>query len=186
MSERGIGSSRSLSTVLENHRRFLAFLEKRVGSKADAEDILQTACVKMLESRDRLPEDDNVVPWFYRVLRNALVDHYRSRVAEQRAYRLAAREAQGLDALVSDRELARAVCRCITSLLGTLKREYAGILDAVDLRGAKIADFAGSAGISAGAARVRLHRARRALQRRLERTCGPFARHGCPDCACRV
>lgn len=41
MSEPGAKLS-ALSTLLENHRLFLAFLERRVGTKADAEDILQT------------------------------------------------------------------------------------------------------------------------------------------------
>jgi hypothetical protein len=55
MSEAGVTKSSVLSTLLENHRLFLAFLERRVGTKADAEDILQAAFVKMMESPTRLP-----------------------------------------------------------------------------------------------------------------------------------
>ena len=96
MSEAGVTKSSVLSTLLENHRLFLAFLERRVGTKADAEDILQAAFVKMMESPTRLPNEERVVAWFYRVLRNALSDHYRRRDAEQRAYQMAARGAQAL------------------------------------------------------------------------------------------
>jgi len=186
MSEAGVTKSSVLSTLLENHRLFLAFLERRVGTKADAEDILQAAFVKMMESPTRLPNEERVVAWFYRVLRNALSDHYRRRDAEQRAYQMAARGAQALSPPGLDPELEGTVCRCVTSLLGTLKREYAHILDAVELREGKIADVAASAGISPGTARVQLHRARRALRRQLERTCGTWARYGCPHCTCRI
>jgi DNA-directed RNA polymerase specialized sigma24 family protein len=43
MSQPGVTQSKAFSTLLENHRLFLVFLERRVGTKADAEDILQTA-----------------------------------------------------------------------------------------------------------------------------------------------
>jgi len=186
MSESGVTKSRALSTLLDNHRQFLSFLERRVGTKADAEDILQAAFVKMTENPVSLRDEERVVAWFYQVLRNALSDHYRRRDAEYRAHRMAAHAAQAFSAPESDPELEGRVCRCVTSLLGTLKREYADILDAVELRGGKIADIAARAGISAGTARVQLHRARRALRRQLERTCGTWARYGCAHCTCRV
>jgi DNA-directed RNA polymerase specialized sigma24 family protein len=37
------------AVLLENHRRFLAFLERRVGDRAVAEDILQEAFVRNLK-----------------------------------------------------------------------------------------------------------------------------------------
>jgi len=90
MSEPGVTKSKALSTLLDNHRLFLASLEQRVGTKADAEDILQTAFVKMIETPTNLRNEERVVAWFYEVLRNALSDHYRRRDAEQRAHRMAA------------------------------------------------------------------------------------------------
>ena len=35
-----------VGVLVENHRRFLAFLERRVRSRAEAEDILQAAFVR--------------------------------------------------------------------------------------------------------------------------------------------
>jgi RNA polymerase sigma-70 factor (ECF subfamily) len=186
MSGPGVTKSRALSTLLQNHRLFLAFLERRVGTRADAEDILQTAFLKMVETRAGLRSKDRVVAWFYQVLRNALRDHYRRHYAEQRAHVMAAHTAELFRAPEPDPELEDAVCRCVTILLGTLKGEYAQVLKAVELRGGKIADFAAKTGISPGRARVRLHRARRALRGRLERACGIWARHGGPHCTCRI
>jgi len=65
-----------VEVLVENHREFLAFLERRVGSREVAEDLLQEAFVRSL---DKVPLDANesAVAWFYRVLRNAVIDHYR-------------------------------------------------------------------------------------------------------------
>ncbi len=46
-------------------------------------------------------------------------------------------------------------------------------------------DMAREAGITAKNAGVRLHRARQALKKQLERSCGSCAVHGCLDCSCK-
>src|SRR5215510_12339488 len=82
--------SRSLSPAViqrlaDSHRQFLSFLEKRVESRAVAEDILQTAFVRGLERGAEVRDEESVVAWFYRVLRNAVIDHYRHRASTERA-----------------------------------------------------------------------------------------------------
>ncbi len=42
----------SKTVLLDNHRRFLGFLEKRVGDRAAAEDLLQDAFVNNLDKED--------------------------------------------------------------------------------------------------------------------------------------
>jgi len=74
-----------LAVLLENHRAFLAYLERRVGDRALAEDILQDAFAKVLDRPEIAPADEGVVPWFYRTLRNAAIDHLRRRGAADRA-----------------------------------------------------------------------------------------------------
>ncbi len=61
--------------LVENHRRFLSFLTPRVGNAADAEEILQAAFVKSAEKSGSILDEESVVAWFYRLLRNAVVDH---------------------------------------------------------------------------------------------------------------
>ena len=74
-----------LAVLLENHARFLAFLERRVGSREEAEDILQEAFVRSLDHTSTLPDSASATAWFYRVLRNALTDHYRRHNTRGRA-----------------------------------------------------------------------------------------------------
>lgn len=77
-----------------------------------------------------------------------------------------------------------AVCECLHTLLPTLKPEYAEILRRADLEEEPLAAVASSLGITLNNATVRLHRARQALKRQLERSCGTCAVHGCLDCDC--
>lgn len=169
--------------LVENHRQFLAFVERRVGSRAMAEEILQSAFVKSLEKGDTLPEPEGAVTWFYRLLRNALVDHHRHQQVEARAL---AREAREAEEPAEDPELKQTVCACVGTLLPTLKPEYAQLVRQVDLEERSVPDVAREVGISPNNAGVRLHRARQALKKQLERSCGSCAAHGCLDCSCKA
>ncbi len=154
-----------------------------MASRDEAEEILQAAFVKGVEKIDTLRAEERVVAWFYRLLRNAIIDHYRHVAAERRA--LEAQRAGAVDDGGFDEELNRAVCRCVDDLLETLKPEYAGILREVDRGERDVAAVAAELGITRNNAQVRLHRARRALRRQLELSCGTCAEHGCLDCTCR-
>lgn len=167
-----------VATLAGNHRQFLSFLEKRVESREVAEDILQEAFVRGLSS-ESLRTADSATAWFYRALRNALVDHYRRRGTESRALEsLASEPAQ-------DAELMNAVCECVTSLVPTLKPEYASAIRRVELDGVAVRDYAAEEQMTANAAGVRVFRARQALRKRLVQSCGTCAEHGCLDCRCK-
>jgi RNA polymerase sigma-70 factor (ECF subfamily) len=55
----------------------LKLLEPRVGNYAAAEEVLQDAFVKGLEHAGDIHDGESAVAWFYRLLRNALIDFYR-------------------------------------------------------------------------------------------------------------
>jgi RNA polymerase sigma-70 factor (ECF subfamily) len=167
--------------LLDNHARFLAFLQKRVGSRDEAEDILQDAFVRSLDHASSLRNSSSATAWFYRVLRNAITDYYRRQDRQGRALdRLSAET----DPDAPDSELERVVCECVLSLVETLKPEYGAAIRRVDLDGLSVRDFAAEAGVTAGNAGVRLHRAREALAKQLARSCGTCLTHGCLDCRC--
>ena len=63
----------TIEALVANHRDFLAFVERRVGDRALAEEIVQDAFVKSLARGDEIHE--SAVGWFYRVLRNAVIDY---------------------------------------------------------------------------------------------------------------
>ena len=173
----------SVATLLENHRAFLSYLERRVGDRALAEDILQDAFAKVVARPKQAPTDEAVVPWFYRTLRNAAIDQFRRRGAADRAYGAFARELESHAAPTSD--MVSEICACVTRLATTLKPEYAEALHAVEVRGTPVKAFAEEKGLSANNAGVRVFRAREALKKRVMESCGTCAEHGCVDCTCK-
>src|SRR5688500_16667925 len=67
-----------------NHDRFLRFLERRVGRRDLAEEILQDAFVRGLSRAETVQASESAIAWFYRLLRNALIDHHRRADSERR------------------------------------------------------------------------------------------------------
>ncbi|MDY7229885.1 RNA polymerase sigma factor [Hyalangium rubrum] len=171
-----------VSVLVENHREFLRFLERRVGSRAVAEDILQEAFIRGIGKAETLRSEESAVAWFYQTLRNALIDHARRAGAAERALTAVAAEVE--KAQPPDAELQDAVCKCVGRLASTLKPEYAEALRRVEVDGLSVTSFAEEAGITANNASVRLFRARQALKKQLEVSCGTCASHGCLDCTC--
>jgi RNA polymerase sigma-70 factor (ECF subfamily) len=146
-----------------------------------AEELLQAAFVSAVEDGSDIEDANGAVRWFYRVLRNAVFDHYRSSATEERALSAQARQAPSVMAP----EIERSPCLCVHDVIATLKPEYGAILREVDLEARTLTAFAHEIGITPNNAAVRLHRARRALKARLVPLCGACAEDGCLDCTCR-
>jgi RNA polymerase sigma-70 factor (ECF subfamily) len=177
------GPSPELVAVLvNNHRDFLAFLHKRVGDRALAEDILQEAFVRGLDKLGSLERDESATAWFYRILRNAVIDHYRRRTTAHGKLQAFAAELE--HHVKPDAEVHGAVCQCVAELAATLKPEYAAALRRVELDGVAVKDYATEAGITSNNAAVRVFRAREALRKQVVSACGTCADHGCFDCTC--
>jgi RNA polymerase sigma-70 factor (ECF subfamily) len=171
--------ARTLDALVANHRDFLAFVERRVGDRVLAEEIVQDAFVKSVEHGDDIRESS--VGWFYRVLRNAVVDHQRRAAMASRRLEAFAEEL----ATTSDGGEARdAACRCVGVLAETLNPDYADALRRIEIDGLPVKDYATERDMSASNAGVRIFRAREALRKQVARSCGTCAEHGCLDCTC--
>jgi RNA polymerase sigma factor (sigma-70 family) len=172
----------TIDALLDQRRQFLRFLERRVSSPSLAEDILQNAYLRALEHSSAIRKDESSTAWFYRVLRNAVIDHYRHRQVEDRVFNQWAAE---LETEVAPNDLTHnLVCQCIARALPSLTPAYAQILGEVDLAESSLAAFASAHNITQQNATVRIHRARKALRQRLTETCGACSAHGCLDCNC--
>jgi RNA polymerase sigma factor (sigma-70 family) len=173
-----------LSILLENHRAFLKYLERRVGDRELAEDILQDAFSKFVDRPEQAPADEGVVPWFYRTLRNAAIDQFRRRSTASKAIEAFGRELETQTAPEPDMEAE--ICACVSRLASTLKPEYAEALQAIDVDGTPVKAFAQQRGLTASNAGVRVFRAREALKKRVTESCGTCAEHGCRNCTCQT
>lgn len=171
-----------VSGLVERRHEFLGFLERRLGSRALAEDLLQEAFARSLQKADQLEHEESAAAWFYRMLRNSIIDYQRRTGSHAQKLEALRREL----AEPAEPEVARAVCQCVSGIAETLKPEYAAALKAVEVQGMAVKDFAASEGISSNNAAVRVFRAREALRLQLKKCCGSCADDNCRDCTCHV
>ena len=169
-----------LDTLLAHRPRFLGFVRARVADREAAEDVLQLAYTKVFEHPGDVPAGHEL-PWFYRVLRNAVIDRHRRLDVERR------QRDQWEHDPTRDPDTAQKgrLCRCTMKALASLKPQHVGIIKEVDLHGRAVVDVARTEGLSTTNAYVRLHRARRTLGERLRGICRSCADNACVDCHCK-
>jgi DNA-directed RNA polymerase specialized sigma24 family protein len=113
-----------------------------------------------------------VVAWFYRILRNAIIDHYRRGAARSKPH-----ESFGAEAPTSyEVELEQKICACIADDWH-LKTEYREAIEHVDLDGESLGSFAQLKNTTTNNVSVRLHPARKAVAKTLVEVCGVCAEH---------
>ncbi|MFT3783203.1 MAG: sigma-70 family RNA polymerase sigma factor [Nibricoccus sp.] len=170
----------SLEPILAQREKFKTFLAARLhGSHADAEDLLQNSLAKALEKAPALRDSEKLVAWFYQILRNAVVDHVRSR----RATQIREEKWTNENASPNDAEKQQ-ICVCFQRLLPTLKPRDAELLRRAELEDQNISEVAAAMNLTANHASVALSRARAALRAKLVQFCGSCAEETCLDCDC--
>jgi RNA polymerase sigma-70 factor (ECF subfamily) len=160
----------------------LLFLQHRLRSSDDAEEVLQRFSVRALERASQLRDVRTVRGWLGRILATTIVDHQRN-LSRRRRRETHVDEAE-IESELVDAELDAAVCNCLYRLLPTLKPEYADIVWRADILGEPRDRLAASLGTSLNNVSVRLHRGRQALRKRLEEMCRTCPIHGFLDCHC--
>jgi len=172
--------SRRLS---ECRGEFLRFFRRRLDRREDAEDALQDFYLKVIRAARKPDHHDKIDAWLGRILRNTLTDHYRRRAARQRAEVAYRREIEGTVSEI-DADQDGLPCCCLHDSLLTLRLDYAEILRRADLDEEPRERIAADLGLTANNLGVRLHRARRALRKKLEDCCPTCRDGGFGDCGC--
>lgn len=150
--------------------RHLRYLRSRLPSDEDAEDALQDATIKFLQSGEALVSVGHPDAFIGVSLRRIVVDRYRRTAAQRRmtdAMAVAPIEA----GTAQDDELLTPT-ECVKATVETLKSDYAFILRRIYLEEASLKDVAAQLEVTANNAAVRLHRARGALRETMQHQCG--------------
>ena len=180
--------SDQVAAILNAQRAaFKAFLVARVGSAAEAEDILQNGLLKAVQHAGELQDHAKLSAWFYQLLRHAIIDHYRSRGARVRRDDALGQlvASLGEDVAPPPKAWDAQLCACLGSVVDTLKPAHAKLLRHVDLNGESVQVAARALKMTPNTASVALHRARKILRARLEAFCGACADGACLDCNCQ-
>ena len=137
------------------HDKLLGFIRSRVESVDVAEDILQDVFIKIQKSLLTLQDTERMESWIYRIVRNAVIDHYRARKAfEEVPQSLAAPEQD-------EEEQARyEISACLVPMIATLPAPYRDALRLSEIDGLKQKQVAEALGLSLSGAKSRVQRGR--------------------------
>ena len=143
-------SIRFTEYIRNNQDRLYRFAYSHVRNQDDALDIVHDAIVKGLEKIDTLRQTDNMGSWFYRILINECINHFRrlKKVVYCDQMPELSDEDQDISAAA---DLYRAV--------GRLPLPYKTIIILRFYEDMKIEDIASATGISINTVKTRLYRA---------------------------
>ena len=169
--------------LLDGRTAFLGFLIKRLGNRADAEDVLRDFCIRVLGRKDQLRDVERMDAWLYAILRSTLNDFYRKGMRRGRLDAAVAREPEEWSAAAPP-QLPR-VCTCHRGLISELRPADSELLRRIDFGEEDREHVARDLGLTRNALGVRLHRARTALREALTNHCGACCQDDRDDCYCR-
>jgi RNA polymerase sigma-70 factor (ECF subfamily) len=156
---------RAFARLVERHLGWsLRFVERMVGARHDAEDLVQAAFLRVWQGAARWEPQAKFSTWFYRVLHNLCMDHFRGRGAPAEALD----EALPDGAPTSEKRLAgtQRSARVRAALAALPARQRAAIVLCYYEERSQ-AEAAALLGVSEGALESLLSRARAALKKRM-------------------
>lgn len=155
------------------------FVARRTDNPYLVADLTAEIFIAVIGSADAYrPELGSELGWLYGIARNVVAADRRRTTREQRAVgRLAGRRLLDEDdiARLEERIDAASASRDAWLVLGQLPDDLRAVLELVAIDGLTVTDAAAVLGISPGAARVRLHRARADARAALARSVGDHA-----------
>ncbi len=149
--------------------RLLDYVRRRLDDPAEAEDLVQEVLARVALRLPELRSRAHLLPWLYRITRNALVDHYRARGRRQPLVALDTLPDDGPAGLAAGEdddpgaEARAALAGCVEPMLATLPPPYREALHRVELLGERQVDVAEELGLGISALKSRVQRGRRLL-----------------------
>ncbi len=168
--EKSSGQAVKAVELADSYREFrkglLAFLQGRVEDPAVAEDLLHEVFLKALGALDRGVEPVNLSAWLYRIARNSVIDHYRTR-------RVTAPVPDDLVAIDGHSGLPpeQTLALCLKPFIDKLPGTYRETMLATALEGRTMAAVAEEQGVSTSAVKSRVSRGRKMLREKVLDCC---------------
>lgn len=160
------------SDIYDTHyqpvRRFIA---KLVGDTWVADDLAQDTFIKVRENLKGLKDPSKLAPWIFRIARNRCLDHFRSGAKQNEKPEPKDGIKAFIEPLAQIQLEQQEMSRCVQDKIHLLPVPFRIILalaDTMDFSHQEIADILN---IEAGNAKVKLHRARKALKEILQKEC---------------
>jgi len=159
--------------LIDCRNKFLGFLRKRLRNPQDAEDVFQDFCLKVLRNHASIKSGERLDAWLAITLRHTLTDHYRRQATRNRGTEAYVNEAKIIspEPIPAYEDVGEPACSCVHSAIRELQLAHAELLTRLDLREEPRDTIAADLAVSPSTLRVRVHRARLALKKRISEIC---------------
>jgi len=149
----------------EYHEKLKDFIKHRVSDQM-ADDILQEVFLKIHSRIDSLKESAKLESWLYRITRNTIIDHYRSKTPDKPLPRWIAQP------LPDDEEIVRGeLSVCLEPMIKELPDKYREAIRHSEIENKPQKEVAELEGISLSGAKSRVQRGRALLKIMLHECC---------------
>lgn len=158
---------------LDFEQELRGFVRPKVESTEACEDLLQTAFVRAKQAVENGTEPGKPRAWLYQIIRNLLVDVYRSQKRDG-AILSALRHQESVhrpELTSPERESADILAHALPAFVKTLPERYREALELTDLKGLGQAEAAQKVGVSLSCMKARVRRGREQLLSSLKKCC---------------
>jgi RNA polymerase sigma-70 factor (ECF subfamily) len=131
---------------------------RMVSNHADAEDVTQDVFVKVFKKLDSFRGESALSTWIYRITMNTCLDFLRRRKLRQTV---------PLEDETEYGSQPMSIAKLVEGTLPRMPEGYRQVFVLYDIQGLKHSEIAAALGITEGASKSQLHRARAFLRRRL-------------------
>jgi RNA polymerase sigma-70 factor (ECF subfamily) len=148
------------------------YLERLVGNRATADDLLQETLLKIARGLPEFEGRSSVKTWAFTIATRVATDHFRR--PQSRAQMVEIEETgptHVANAEIDQRLVIDEMSSCVREVIDSLPEDYRTALVLHDLEGQTAAQVGEIAGCSLATAKIRIHRARRRLKEALDREC---------------
>lgn len=163
--------------------KILRYLSRLVG-EADAEDLTQEVLIRVSDSLSNFRGDSQLSTWIYRIATNAGLDRLRSPSYQQMVQNCSRSMEAEIDdqrawtgersPLIEHQIFRKEMDECIQGFIQRLPENYRTVLVLSEFEGLKNSEIAETLGLSLGAVKIRLHRAKEKLQQEFMAHCDPY------------
>ena len=146
------------------------YLERLVGNRATADDLLQETLLKIARALPGFERRSSVKTWAFTIATRVATDHFRR--PQNRAQMVAVDETTHIDDAETEQRLViDEMSSCVREVIDSLPEDYRTALVLHDLEGQTAAQVAEIVGCSIATAKIRIHRGRRRLKQALNEEC---------------
>jgi RNA polymerase sigma-70 factor (ECF subfamily) len=148
----------------------LRYLQRLVGDRSTADDLLQDTLLKIARALPGFEGRSSIKTWAFTIATRVATDHLRR--PQSRARMVDIDETTHLFDAESDQKLViDEMSSCMREVIDSLPEDYRTALVLHDLEGQTAAQVAEIVGCSLAAAKIRIHRSRQRLKQALEKEC---------------